>query len=133
MSDVAGRVLSCACGRYTLLTQTGNLLAGDGLTHRASGCSPVPTSGRGLSCVNPRGHDWMGTTEKGWVCRNCPATKPGRTLTPEPFDYRTRSIDIGPVRLFATDPQNGLGERLPRVRSLLIGPWKITLERRRHA
>lgn len=47
------------------------------------------------------------------------------------FDHRTRKVDIGPVRLFATDPCTAGGQRLPRVRTLLVGPWKISVTRRR--
>jgi hypothetical protein len=51
----------------------------------------------------------------------------------EAFDHRTRRVGRydGPLSYFATDPCNGLGERLPRLRTLLIGPWKVSLTRRR--
>lgn len=51
---------------------------------------------------------------------------------PDGFDPRTRQWSPGPWLVFhATDPESGLGERLPRLRTLLIGPWKVALTRRR--
>lgn len=48
------------------------------------------------------------------------------------FDHRTRQWSPRPwLVLHASDPVNGLDERLPRVWTLLLGPWKVTLSRRR--
>lgn len=54
--------------------------------------------------------------------------------SPESFDHRTRSWKVSPRwGYFASDPCNGLGERLPRERTLLLGRWRVTLARTREA
>ena len=49
------------------------------------------------------------------------------------FDHRTRQLRLLGERLvfFASDPCNGWGERMPRQRTLMVGPWKLSLTRRR--
>jgi hypothetical protein len=56
-----------------------------------------------------------------------------KTPAYETFDHRSRRVGRhdGLVSYFASDPCNGLGERLPRLRTLLVGPWRISLTRRR--
>lgn len=49
------------------------------------------------------------------------------------FDHRTRKTSLlnDWLVLFATDPVNGLAERQPRVRTLLVGSWKVSITKRR--
>lgn len=48
------------------------------------------------------------------------------------FDHRTRSWRKGKrLSFFASDPCNGLGQRQARIRTLLVGPWRVTVTKRR--